>query len=80
MGEQQPADPNFFPEISISVVDGIRFIVRKTIGLCSYFPEKGYPSERGAAAMLDAALCPDEVPPPEMRLPGFDGNGEYQEA
>lgn len=80
MGEQQPADPNFFPDISLSVVDGVRYIVRKAIGLCTYFPERGYPSERGAAAMLDAALCPDEVAPPDEQLSfGWDANGEYQE-
>lgn len=73
MGEQQPADPNFFPEISISVVDGIRFIVRKTIGLCTYFPEKGYPSDY-------AHLCPDEVAPPDEQLAfGWNANGEYEE-
>lgn len=64
-------DENFFPELTLGIVDGIREIGRRVVGLCTYFPEKGYPSERGAAAMLDAALCPDEVAPPEEQLVMF---------
>jgi hypothetical protein len=68
---EQP-DPNFFPELTLGIVDGIREIGRKAIGLCTYFPERGYSSGRGAAAMLDAALCPDEVAPPDKQLVLFE--------
>lgn len=66
---ETPADPNIMPETDLGLVSMAKDIayagIRRFVGLCSYFPpEAGYPSERGAAAMLDAALCPDEVEAP----------------
>jgi hypothetical protein len=66
-------DPNIMPKFNLGIA---RELGNKLIGLCSYFPsEAGYPSE-----YRTPEVCPDEVEPVEMRLPGFDANGEYREA
>lgn len=80
MSEAQPSDPNPMPEFNLGMYDRMRDLaydgIKKVIGLCSYFPEKGYRGdhERGAAAMLDAALCPDEVEP---AVTGWNAQGRF---
>lgn len=76
-----PSDPNFFPELNRLdvkqiLVDGAKAAYH---GLAQYFPPTGYSSEYPKHPERLDNLCPDEVEPPEMRLPGFDDNGEYQE-
>ena len=49
------ANTNPFPEVNLGLLDKARELGHRLIGLCSYYPESGYPSDhRGAAAMLDA--------------------------
>lgn len=66
------ADKNFFPELTLGMLDRAKEIGHRVL---RHLPEAGYRGEH-----FPVVDCPDEVPPPEMRLPGFDLNGEYQEA
>ncbi|MBA3679092.1 hypothetical protein H0W80_02790 [Candidatus Saccharibacteria bacterium] len=63
-------DPNTMPDFDLGVVDRLKGIGRKLIGLCSYYPPESQlfhsdhyvkehfdpAEERGAAAMLDRHL------------------------